>query len=82
MKISQYYKDDQNKRALIFDLFLFVLFVVICLFPRQGQTQDMKPEQLKIVFIAYENPDQLVEDVKPIVAYLKATLNMDINHFI
>ena len=82
MEISQYYKDYQNRRALIFGLFLFVLFVVICLFPRQGQTQDMKPEQLKIVFIAYENPDQLVEDVKPIVAYLKETLNMDIKHFI
>ncbi|MCH7525118.1 MAG: phosphate/phosphite/phosphonate ABC transporter substrate-binding protein, partial [Bacteroidetes bacterium] len=77
-----FYRSSGKQRNKIFGLFIFVLFVVICLFSRQGQAQDIKPKQLKIVFIAYENPDQLVEDVKPIVAYLKETLNMDIKHFI
>ena len=79
MKTSEFYK---NKPVIIFGLFIFVFSIMICLFSQQGQAQDVKPKQLKIVFIAYENPEQLVEDVKPIIAYLEKTLNMDIKHFI
>jgi len=82
MKTLDFCKSHKYKTAVTFGLFIFVFSIMICLFSRQGQAQDVKPKQLKIVFIAYENPEQLVEDVKPIVAYLEKTLNMDIKHFI
>ena len=37
---------------------------------------------LKIVFIAYENPDQLVDDVRPVVRYLEGQLNRKIRYFV
>ena len=82
MKTLDFCKSHKHKIAVTFGLFIFVFFIMICLFSQQGQAQDVKPKQLKIVFIAYENPEQLVEDVKPIIAYLEKTLNMDIKHFI
>lgn len=36
---------------------------------------------LRIVFIAYQNPDQLMEDVKPVVTYLQATLGVKVRAF-
>jgi phosphonate transport system substrate-binding protein len=36
---------------------------------------------LRIVFIAYENPDQLVEDVVPVTTYLEKALGMKVEHF-
>lgn len=41
-------------------------------------TQD----ELKIVFIAYENPDQLIEDVTPVLDYLKSRLGMNVRHYV
>jgi len=82
MKTLVFCKSHKHKIVVTFGLFIFVFSIMICLFSQQGQAQDVKPKQLKIVFIAYENPQQLVEDVKPIVAYLEKTLNMDIKHFI
>ncbi|MEE9238060.1 MAG: phosphate/phosphite/phosphonate ABC transporter substrate-binding protein [Thermodesulfobacteriota bacterium] len=82
MKTLDFCKSYKYKIAATFGLFIFVFSIMICLFSQQGQAQDVKPKQLKIVFIAYENPEQLVEDVKPIIAYLEKTLNMDIKHFI
>ena len=38
-------------------------------------------ERLRIVFIAYQNPDQLVEDVEPVVAYLEERLGVEVEHF-
>lgn len=38
--------------------------------------------ELKIVFIAYENPDQLLEDVRPVVAYLEKNLRLKIKPFV
>ncbi len=40
------------------------------------------PEELKVVFIAYENPDQLVEDVRPVVAYFKEQTGLPVKHFV
>ena len=40
------------------------------------------PPEFKIVFIAYENPDQLVEDVRPVVAYLERRLGLRVKHFV
>ena len=82
MKTLDFCKSHKHKIAVTFGLFIFVFSIMTFLFSQQGQAQDVKPKQLKIVFIAYENPEQLVEDVKPIIAYLEKTLNMDIKHFI
>ncbi|MCZ6779975.1 MAG: phosphate/phosphite/phosphonate ABC transporter substrate-binding protein [Acidobacteriota bacterium] len=40
---------------------------------------DEKP--LRIAFIAYQNPDQLIEDVRPVVAYLEETLKVSVKYF-
>jgi len=82
MKTLDFCKSHKHKIVVTFGLFIFVFSIMTFLFSQEGQAQDIKPKQLKIVFIAYENPQQLVEDVKPIVAYLEKTLNMDIKHFI
>lgn len=39
-------------------------------------------EKLKIVFIAYQSPDQVVEDVKPVVAYLEKSMGMEVKHYV
>ena len=39
-------------------------------------------ETLGIVFIAYENPDQLIENVEPVVAYLEAQLALEVRSFV
>lgn len=36
---------------------------------------------LRVVFIAYENPDQLMEDVRPVVAYLEERLDRPVKAF-
>ena len=36
---------------------------------------------LRIVFIAYQNPDQLVDNVEPVIAYLEDRLGVDVKHF-
>ncbi|MEE8523833.1 MAG: phosphate/phosphite/phosphonate ABC transporter substrate-binding protein [Thermoanaerobaculia bacterium] len=38
-------------------------------------------EPLRIVFIAYQNPDQLIEDVGPVVEYLEERLGVEVEHF-
>ena len=38
-------------------------------------------EPLRIVFIAYQNPNQLLSDVEPVIEYLEGTLGRDIEHF-
>jgi phosphonate transport system substrate-binding protein len=40
------------------------------------------PRELRVVFIAYENPTQLVEDVRPVVAYLTKQLGIPVKHFV
>ena len=37
--------------------------------------------ELKVVFIAYENPNQLMEDMRPVVAYLEKALSRPIRAF-
>ncbi len=37
--------------------------------------------RLRIAFIAYENPDQLLENVQPVVAYLKAATGAEVEAF-
>ncbi len=38
-------------------------------------------EPLRIVFIAYQNPDQLLENVEPVIDYLEKRLHGEIKHF-
>lgn len=39
-------------------------------------------EPLRIVFIAYENPNQLLENVQPVVEYLEERLQRPVKHFV
>lgn len=39
-------------------------------------------KELRVVFIAYENPDQLIEDVRPVVAYLEQRLGRKVRPFV
>ena len=38
-------------------------------------------EKLRIVFIAYQNPDQLIENVEPVVSYLEERVGVEVEHF-
>ncbi len=42
---------------------------------------EAKPDKLRVVFIAYENPNQLMENVEPVTTYLAETLGVEIEHF-
>jgi phosphonate transport system substrate-binding protein len=47
-----------------------------------ARAAEAPPRELKVVFIAYENPAQLVEDVRPVVAYLRQKLGIPVKHFV
>jgi len=38
--------------------------------------------ELRIVFIAYQNPNQMLENIQPVVDYLQQELKTDIKHFV
>lgn len=42
---------------------------------------EAAPDKLRLVFIAYENPNQLMENVEPVVTYLEGALGREIEHF-
>ncbi len=42
---------------------------------------EAAPKKLRIVFIAYENPNQLMEHVEPVTEYLGRKLGVEIEHF-
>ncbi len=78
MKISQI-----NKRyILIFSVLLLILGVWSIYNITGKDTEGTGSRQLKIVFIAYDNPEQLIDNVKPVVAYLEEQLGMDVKHFV
>ena len=43
---------------------------------------DMKAEPLKIAFISYANPQQVIEDIKPVVAYLERYTGVPVKGFV
>ncbi len=43
---------------------------------------DQDLAELRIVFIAYQNPEQIMDDVRPVVAYLKKSLGLPVKHFV
>ena len=47
-----------------------------------AQAGEKSITELRIVFIAYQNPEQIMDDVRPVVAYLKKALNMPIKHYV
>ncbi len=51
--------------------------------PAHAAASDAQaPKELKIVFIAYENPDQLIDDVEPVVEYLERSIGLPIKHYV
>ncbi len=60
---------------------LTVFSLALCLAaPLAGAETAADP--LRIVFIAYQNPDQLVEDVEPVVDYLQDRLGREVKSFV
>jgi phosphonate transport system substrate-binding protein len=43
---------------------------------------EAPPKELRIVFIAYENPTQLMEDTRPVTAYLSKQLGIPVRGFV
>ena len=43
---------------------------------------DAKAEPLKIAFISYANPQQVIEDIKPVVAYLERYVGVPVKGFV
>jgi phosphonate transport system substrate-binding protein len=66
---------DENRKTLRVVL-PALLFALIALAGAAGAQ-----EPLRIVFIAYENPDQLVENVEPVIDYLEGRLGGEVEHF-
>ena len=78
MKISQF-----NKLYLLICALLFLVcgFWITRNITGEGM-EGVGSRQLRIVFIAYENPEQLIDNVKPVVAYLEEQLKMRVKHFV
>jgi phosphonate transport system substrate-binding protein len=47
-----------------------------------ARAAEAPPRELRVVFIAYENPEQLVKDVRPVTAYLSQKLGIPVKHFV
>ena len=60
---------------------LFVVGISLAILPAV-RAESPSPPPLRIVFIAYQNPDQLVEDVRPVVRRLEEKLQMSIKYFV
>lgn len=56
--------------------------VVLALWGSFGSCPSAAQEPFKIVFIAYENPNQLLEDVGPVVDYLEKALGRQVKPFV
>ena len=44
--------------------------------------EDPPPDTLKTVFIAYQNPGKVAEDLKPVVAYIEETLGIKVKDYV
>lgn len=65
-----------NQTVHLIRVVLVIGFAGLCLGPA------MAADELRIVFIAYQNPDKLAEDVGPVVAYLEGALKTKIRKFV
>ena len=64
------------KRAIAAILGCALIVVTAGLPARAGDDQRMR-----IAFIAYQNPDQLLEDIRPVVAYLEERMGLEVKSF-
>ena len=60
---------------------LSVFSIALCLAASLAAAETAA-DPLRIVFIAYQNPDQLVEDVEPVVNYLQDRLGRKVESFV
>lgn len=60
---------------------LFASLLLAAVAPTAIFAEEAPATELKIVFIAYQNPEQLVEDVKPVIAYLEKVLKVAVKYF-
>ncbi len=56
------------------------VLLIACLGLHASASESDK--ELRIVFIAYQNPEQLADDVEPVVAYLEKELGVSIKHYV
>ena len=58
--------------------------LIQCLLSFSAAPAAAAPEEqkLRIVFIAYSNPNQLIEDVGPVIEYLEGRLHVEVEHFV
>jgi phosphonate transport system substrate-binding protein len=64
----------------IFKFIVCALLLVAFAMPSHAAGSSEK--ELTIVFIAYQNPEQLADDVAPVVEYLEKELGVSIKHFV
>ncbi len=56
--------------------------LILCGAAAAAQVAQPPPEVLRIVFIAYQNPDRLMDEVQPVVAYLEQKLGLRVRPFV
>ncbi len=69
------------KKARLTCATVFTSLLLAAMAPTAIFAEEAPATELKIVFIAYQNPEQLVEDVKPVIAYLEKVLNIAVKYF-
>lgn len=57
-----------------------ILIITIVLLTLFSSLPAMGAEPFRIVFIAYQNPEQIIEDVDPVVAYLENKLGVPVKY--
>ena len=64
--------------------FFIIIFSITLFFAgfTLARAEEGSLVSLKIAFIAYENPEQLIEDVRPVVDYLEKNLGRKIKYFV
>lgn len=65
-----------EKKSLTIPMALAIL--LLCSLAQAGDSR----RELRIAFIAYQNPDQLIEDIRPVVDYLESALDMKVRHYV
>ncbi|MDY7094407.1 MAG: phosphate/phosphite/phosphonate ABC transporter substrate-binding protein [Acidobacteriota bacterium] len=75
--MSLYRKACAGSRLGLFTLTILSLLLGAFLFAPPASAE----EPLRVVFIAYQNPDQLLEDVGPVTEYLESQLGTSVKAF-
>lgn len=71
----------RNKKLNFFIIIILSISLFVADFTL-ALAEEVSLGSLKIVFIAYENPEQLIEDVRPVVDYLEKNLGRKITYFV